>query len=294
MILIPFVPGSFASTIEYCIRKFTEFSDTCPVTETAPMSDGSMHGFGKFMHIVDSTEFTQVIERFKNTDIVITPIYPFRDLHAQETFEIINKTHSDTDKVITVFIENKEMAEINMLFQYHKICVGLGSGLDIFFNTELSNKHYSTWAESGKLDIWQRREWFSLFYPGWIQEWLDVKSIEKVGYSVSSSQLLDNPKETLTDIFAYCGFERIAHQDLEEFINDWRKKQQYVIDEFNKIKEFVDCVVNNEYYLLEHKSIIAESIIQHKLHERGFGIKCWNLNVFPSQAQDLHKLLEKL
>jgi hypothetical protein len=292
MIIIAFVPGTFGSTIEYVLRKFSLGEYRTEIPLMSAMSDGSMHNYFKENHIIIADELEKNI--LKNTNKILTPIYPFRQLHTLETFEILNRKHSVDVKLIVVYVENFEMAEINILFQYHKVAIGLGLGLDIFFNTEYTKKNMLAWGTD--LYDWEKREWFSLYYPKLIQtEWVDaVNYISDDSLAVSSTDLLNNTEATFDKIFAFCDSVKNDKENFKKFIVDWRTKQQYVLDEYDKINLFVEHSVKRTDYYLEHSSIIAEAIIQQKLRAKGYEIRCWNLNVFPTQASELHKLLEKV
>lgn len=293
MIVIAFVPGTFGTTIEYILRRFTSYS--LDFTETLmPQEDGSMHNFIKIGHIYESAKLTESILKYKNTDNILTPIYPFEDLSAKETIDILNNISID-NKTIVIYIENLEMAEINMLFQYYKISLGLGFGIESIFNSKLTSRDTCHWNNIADLEDWEKREWFSIYYVGWVQEWIDSKHyVNSHSLLISSSNMLFNTINAINQIISYCGLLKVEEDKLNEFIAIWRDKQQYVLDEYTSINQFVENTIKNVYYIHEHKNIISEAIVQQKLRSKGYEIRCWKLNKFPSQAQELHKLLEKI
>jgi len=55
----------------------------------------------------------------------------------------------------------------------------------------------------------------------------------------------------------------------------------------------VNAIVHNHYYLIPPMTLVYEAAVQHCLiYQHGLNLKTWNLQQFPSNAQDLHKLLE--
>jgi hypothetical protein len=294
MIVIPFVPGTFASTVEYTLRAFTEeYKHNRIQAEIG--DDGSMHGYRKLRHITTSDQLKTKILSSLNSNDILTPIYPFSDLHTKETIDIINLDVAASDAIIFLYIDSIEYAEINMLFQYYKISVGLNLDIGIFIdNSDLDNiknwnKNYTHWKD---MQPWEFREWISMFYVKWVQEWIDAVKYMPRGLLISNKDLLDDTANTLKKIINYCDLtEEIA---IDNFAKEWRAKQQYVLDEYNLIDRIVDAALTGKDLTWNKLHIIAESIIQQKLRSKGYNIKCWMLNEFPTNANTLTSLLERI
>jgi hypothetical protein len=75
--------------------------------------------------------------------------------------------------------------------------------------------------------------------------------------------------------------------------NDWRlKHDQYFSRHFDRI---INAIVHNEYLSLERFNLdfYKEVIIQNALlYKHNLNLKNWQLEKFPANTQDLHKLLE--
>ena len=296
MIVIPYVPGTFGSTVEYILRKFTQEGQSNPVDTVATLADGSMHGYKKTEHIFDAEQLLPSLIKFKGTDKILTPIYPLSTLHTGEFFQLLQGIgFTDTDKLIVIYIQDLKMAEINLLFQYYKISVGLGLGVESIFNAEAMSVAAKQWTDTtDALEDWEKREWFSITYPSVVEtEWIGATDYIKSD-KVSSTELLFETKAAIDKIIDYANLTKINHAELDEFIVDWQCKQQYIIDEYNDINEFVDCAIQNKNHHMVHKSIIAEAIIQQKLRAMGYEIRCYKLNKFPENACELHDLLERV
>lgn len=289
MIIIPFVPGAFASTVEYVLRNHTEEYKQ-DKTDAKICDDGSMHSFVKTNHIYNSQLLEKNIIESSNTNKILTPIYPFVDLHARETIDVINQY--SPEKIVFLYVPDLEYAEINMLFQYYKIALGLNAGLDIFFSSNYKptdwNKNYKSWKEMAK---WELREWLSIFYLQWVNEWIEVVNYVNTDIKISTKDILNNPLDTFRKIINCCALTE--YNELDNFALEWRNKQEYVLDEYRLINQIVQAVLNQQDFAWNKLNIISEAILQQKLRSNGFEIKCWNLNQFPTNSQDFELLLEK-
>jgi len=74
--------------------------------------------------------------------------------------------------------------------------------------------------------------------------------------------------------------------------NAWQTKQLGLLDFCYNQPHIVEAIVNNLYYEI-NLTFDQEVIIQHCLiYQHGLNLKTWQLEKFPSNTQDLHKLLE--
>jgi hypothetical protein len=290
MIVVPFVPGTFGSTIEYVLRAFTkEYSQER--IHRSIKSDGSMHVFAKTDHILSGGDLISHMRMASATNKILTPIYPFWDLTAKIAIDAINQNLSPEDHMILLHVDSLESAEINMLFQYHKIIVGLGHDMDIFCknsnNITQWNKDYTTWRD---MQPWEFREWLSLFYVAWVQEWIDAKDFDVSGIKVSNTEILDHTADVFRKIITHCGLTEDI--PIDDFATEWREKQQYILDEYAQLNTIVDCSVSGQDLTWNKLNIVSEAIVQQKLRSQSFAIRCWGLNEFPTDAKTLGSLLE--
>jgi hypothetical protein len=139
---------------------------------------------------------------------------------------------------------------------------------------------------------WEFREWFSLFYTQWVQEWINAKQyINPNWYTVSVTDILNHTHETFLKMVKHFG--TLDEAEFDEFIKYWRSKQQYLIDERDILDKIVDSVISQTPYTWKDLNLISEAMIQKKLRDQGYEIKCYNLNKFPTNSEDLFVLLEK-
>lgn len=284
----------FGSTIEFCIRNFTvDYQTNLNNLESYILDDGSLHSFRKQFHPMSADLYKQLLHL--NTNSINTPIYPTVDKHFPELLELLkNNQNFLKNKNILLHAEDFSAAELNMFFQYEKIAIGLKSGLDIFFHSDNSlrqwNSKYNHWSD---LDPWELREWFSIFYPSWIQEWIDsIQCIDNNFLSISNLDFLQNTKNELYKIFEYCNLTP-NYNDLDNFLKIWQNKQNYIVEKHKLCDEIVNNSINNKFQSWNKLNFLQEAVIQKKLRDQGYEIRCWNLNEFPNNTEMLYNLLEK-
>ena len=291
MIHVFFVPGMFGSTLEYVLRNY---SNEYTSVDADVLPDGSMHGFKKECHPSSQLEIDLLLKSINNNSITV-PTYPFQTLHLPEILEKYTEYINSTSKEILVHASNTRDAELNMLFQYYKIATGsLQQGLGIFcsgneHNITNWNINYKNWNE---MRPWQLREWISLFYVPWVQEW--IESQHQVGnnfYKVSNISILENLPGIVRKILQHCDLTESS--GLDDFAVHWRSKQQYIMDEFDLLDCVIECTINNVPLSWNPINIIAEAIVQQRLRANGYEIQCDGLDVFPTDSTTLYNLLEK-
>jgi hypothetical protein len=292
MIHVFFVPGMFGSTIEYILRSFSNELDA---VQGEVLADGSMHSFKKLEHWLSITH----IESFFNSENanvdITTPIYPFNELHLLDILTKFNSYADEKDSCVLMYAESVNDAELNMLFQYHKISVGLNAGLDIFCGNNQHNitawdPAYTHWKQ---MQPWQLREWFSLFYVLWVQEWIDSQQQAPSNFLCArNTDFLVDPVTISNKLFAHCNLTQ--KPGLEKFLQKWQTAQTYIIDEFELLDNIITSTANNQQLNWKPINIIAEAIVQQRLRALGYEIQCDGLNTFPTDSETLYNLLEKV
>lgn len=290
MINIFFVPGMFGTTLEYVLSNYTY--EHTPIDATI-CSDGSMHSVSKQAHLVDPDTIKNFVGNTHHTSIT-TPMYPFNEWKLPEILE--NFKVLDLDYNILIYADSLRDAEINLLFQYHKVAYGEISknGLMIFGGDHNShnivnwNPNYTSWQQ---MQPWEWREWLSLFYVNWVKEWQE--SCDQVpGYflKIKNTNMLFNTEKTIVQLIDFC--KLTAKPGLAEFVQEWQSRQQYIVDEFELLDQIVTQTVDNQEFSWQPISIVAEAILQQRLRAAGYEIRCDGLNTFPTDAKTLYNLLE--
>jgi hypothetical protein len=291
MIHIFFVPGMFSSTIEYVLRCYTEEYKSI---DAEILFDGSMHSYER-VHPLNIESVDELFLSNQESDLIVSPIYPFRTAHLPEILERYQLYRSFNDQSILIHAPDNSSAELNMLFQYYKIATGsMNLGLGTFSDSNAHNivnwnKNYTHWSQ---MQSWEWREWFSLFYVTWMQEWIESKN--QVGndfFVVTNIDILYNTEQCLRNIMTFCGLTE--KPGLAEFVQQWQSKQQYIVDEFELLDKIVSSTANNQPLKWSPISVISEAIVQQRLRKIGYEIRCDGLNIFPTDSETLYNLLEK-
>jgi hypothetical protein len=300
MIHILFVPGTFGTTVQYAVRQFDKNlidNRIFYLEDELILSDGSMHSFVKTGHYCLLQDLNNFLDNRIDQDIVITsPIYPMSDAHAEPIIKLFCERRPN-DKYIFIYVADLDQAEITILAHYHKISTGsLNMTIETICGDNVHNiinwnPNYTHWSQ---MQLWEIREWFSIFYPAWVQEWIDAKQyIPATWISISSKDILADTRSTLLEVINYVGgFNLGLTSEFDNFVNTWRPKQQYLLDEHTIIKNIVEFTISNTPYTWKKLNVISEAIVQRRLRDAGYEIKCYDLNEFPTASDDLHQLLE--
>ena len=160
----------------------------------------------------------------------------------------------------------------------------------VFFNTSLRS-----WQDSNLTEIWDQRERLALDTRP-----LNIKHAHNLNLTqphlwLTSSDLWFRGPQTVKKMLNYLDLTL----DIDRW-NQWLpiyyKWQEMQLDllEFDfKFDHIIESIVKNWYYELGELSLYQEAAIQHALiYQHNLNLKTWQLKKFPSNTQDLHKLLE--
>jgi hypothetical protein len=301
MIHILFLPGTFGSTVNYVLQNFSAGKNNLSLHITDVISpDGSMHNIYKSGHWNSIEKLNKFFNKEIDQDIEIsTPNYPMVEAHAADIIDLLYKNCS-RDKVIFMHVDDLDYAEINILAQYYKMAYGsnIKETIDMFC---CDNEHdiinwNSTYTHWSQMQTWELREWFSIFYVQWVQEWINANTyVPSEWLQVSTREILNNTNETFVKICEYYNGIDISNLDkLADFSLLWREKQQYILDEHDLINSIVKLTIANNDFSWKPLTFIAEAMVQHKLRSFGYELRCYNLNTFPINSKVLYNLIEKV
>lgn len=296
MIIIPFVPGSFGSFVEYCIREFSvEFKHLRPESKfDKPIkNDGSVHGYRKINHPQNKNNLKSAMQ---TSCEILTPIYPMPDIKSKKIVEFINSIKNINDMMLLIKIPNYEWAEVNFLFKWYKISKGLKLFHKIIHNDvekieSLVTKWNSKYKTFDDFKRWEFREFLSLYYCDFLTEDIIDESIQP---SITNEEIIINTHSTILKVFKLFNLTIDQPEKLKEFINYWRSKQQYILDEYYLIDNIVNYTIDTKLFSWDPICLFSEAIVQKRLRDNGYELKCYDLNKFPTNAKQLNKLLEKL
>jgi hypothetical protein len=283
MIVILFPPGGFGTTIEYSLR---QFSNEFTTVDVKIMKDGSMHGYKKEFHALSIDQFAE-IENKKIPVEIATPIYPgFDSLDPINTVKKLHKFMKNHYKVVIIHHNTVAMAERNQLFVNYKI--------PDMVNGWLKNKHKDwnpAYTSCNDMQLFEKREALSLYFDD-LSSYLKIQeNIIKDWLYITTDDILFNFKNTILKIIDHCELTIDYSKNIDNYYSDWFAKQKYILDEFDAINRITDSIKSEKYLKWKRLSIVGEAIIESRLRRQGMEIACYNLNVFPTNSEDLKKVI---
>lgn len=277
--------------IEMMLRSCTDLDGTL---KPRFLLDGSAHSFNKHHHPLSSLQITpHNIDKIRIT----TPIYPFQETKFPgilQQFETLIPSWRHDHKIL-IHAPDIKWCEINMLFQYHKISRGLQLGLGIFGgnvnkkNIVNWNADYLCWQD---LRAWEYREWLSLFYPDWVQEWIQsCTQVTDDFLILTNQQILESTSVYLRKIIEFCGLKLL--KSVDQFALDFQIKQRYVMQEYETIERISHNVINAADYAWASLSPVGEAILQHQFRKKNYEWRCEGLDTLPNNSVDFCKIVYK-
>ena len=178
MIQIIFVPGTFGSTIEQFIRCFTKD----PSLESFKIADdGSTHIYSLPHHFTSKQNLDEFLENYNtfNSDEIVSTIYPMANFCTNSIIDFFKNKQFFSDTKVLINIKSIEDGEMVLLFKYYKLANGkIQKQTNSMFLQELKNhlnKLNENYKDVDDVPIWAVREWFSLYYPEFINTWINAK-----------------------------------------------------------------------------------------------------------------------
>lgn len=159
----------------------------------------------------------------------------------------------------------------------------------VFFGNSINN-----WNQLKLTNTWDQRERQALDTRPF--QYTD-KKFDGLAYPhmwVSCQDLWYSGKHAALKMLQYLNLtvvpERLAAW--QPIYNQWQKIQLQVLAFSYNCQHIVDSIVNNWYYEID-LTFDQEVVIQHCLiYQHNLNLKTWQLEKFPTNTQDLHKLLE--
>ena len=158
----------------------------------------------------------------------------------------------------------------------------------LFFNDSID-----TWNSLGLDTLWDKRERIALKQKLFDYDPIKVE-LDFDHYWVDVQNLWYNGEREIPKILAWLGLT-LNPDKFKEWKPIYQKWQEIILDtlqfQYNH-KHIVDSIVNNWSYAID-LTFEQEAFIQHCLiYQHNLNLKTWQLEKFPNNTQDLHKLLE--
>jgi len=109
---------------------------------------------------------------------------------------------------------------------------------------------------------------------------------------ISFDQILYNFPDTIKNIINYLGLT-FVDDNLLEFYKDWFAHQLYILDEYNKVNQIVESIIQKKQITWEPlDNIYSEALVQTKLMRAGLIIKCFGINKFPLDTNGVLEIID--
>jgi len=282
MIWIVFPGGGFGTTLEYAIHQFTEEFQKSTVDIHA---NGSMHTYHKECHPTSEAELQNIKPGVK----IVTPVYPnFTHSTVRETITNIKKYIAPGDSVVFVYSDSNDAVERTDVFQFYKINIGNSQFKNAINNIKQWNSEYTCFDD---MQPWEKRELISLRYQTIVPQHNNILELaDSAWLSITTDELLNDIETGIKTVIEFLGLQ-VNNTGLAEFAQEWRNKQQYMLDDIDTALLIVEHTINGVDYNWPKLNLQIEALIQYQLRNKGFEIQCNDLNEFSTNSLKLKELL---
>ncbi len=159
----------------------------------------------------------------------------------------------------------------------------------IFFS-----KSEKTWNQLNLTNIWDQREKQALDFRPFHPHYCNTDQMKYPHLWINCQDLWTRGETVALQMLRYLNLE-LDQQRLETWrpvYAKWQSIQLKRLEFCYSYQHIVDSIVNNWYYEID-LTFDQEVVIQHCLiYQHNLNLKTWQLEKFPNNTQDLHKLLE--
>jgi hypothetical protein len=268
MLHILFPCGGFGSTIEFCLRQFTEQYYDSSLDNVTHNPDGSMHGFKKLHH----APWRKDILNIPNSDALITtPLYSNNNQNAQEVIDTFCSVINKDDPVIFVKLKTP---------------------LDVFQIFLLS---VSKWdLKSYKLNVqtvWEKRELIAITISD--DELINLQNINSEWITLGPGDMYTNLEACMFMIFQELKLTPKNTEQMIKFAVRFRNAQQKYFDSVQQVEYIKERIIERDSITWDKLDFLQEVILQSWLLIEGYEIQCYGLDEFPTDSDTINALLIK-
>ena len=149
--------------------------------------------------------------------------------------------------------------------------------------------------------LWELREFASKYFYDRIDNSIvlnhDMQKLitqfPKIKF-ITMDMLRTNFQQTINDILIYFNITVKHWENIENIYSTWITKQAHIQKDY-QIDQIVKSLIDQTFLDWQEWNLtfIDEFIIQRRLADMNINIKCYNLNTFPTNTNELLPLLEK-
>lgn len=276
-------PSGFNDT-KHCLENFDKLPDNamCSMYPTPLLLDvaaniinitvDQLHNFNSFKQVqkVIVDDYNKIFDLCQETDTKI--IFVAQDSRVA----LYHHSARALDRFITR--PGKPESEQDLINEIQQV----------FFKNSISS-----WEEINLTNVWDLRERMALDLRPFESIETNVK-IQTPHHWINCLTLWTQTEKAIKDIMKYLEID-INSNRFNQWLpicQQWQKIQLTALDFSYSQPHIVEAIVNNWYYEID-LTFQQEVVIQHCLiYQHNLNLKTWKLEKFPSNTQDLHKLLE--
>jgi hypothetical protein len=170
--------------------------------------------------------------------------------------------------------------------------------LDHEYQSLFYHNSMQTWKDLSLQNIWDERERRALDIRPFASV-LDIITVklpfDTPHLRLTTSEFWNQGEMTIRRVFNYCqlDIDSTRWEDWKIIYNKWKGTLNDRISFCYRLPTILNATINGWYYNIGELTFIQEVIIQHCLiYKYNLNLKTWQLTKFPTNTQDLHKLLE--
>jgi hypothetical protein len=279
---ILFNGGTYGTFVEWCLLYFSGQLDFLPFNKS-----GNSHKFvGN--HLLDMSGWNKYLESSEVYNLV--RFHP-KTIESESLITNIDKILLSVDRAILLYAGPQSLL-LNLNNKFEKIWSNGWLG----YNENNFLPNLKGWGKSNLdgMEVWEIREFLSYYI---IPQHLSETEIDKLAACQSASllkieiqELFDNFETVIKQLLQYCNLS-LVRDDFDSIYKEWAALQKHAAKD-KVVDNIIKSVIGNISCEWEELTIVDEAIIQMRLRDlHQLELKCYNLNVFPTNTNDLRKLL---
>ena len=233
----------------------------------------------------------KIVVLYYNMDSVLTGI---NHLYFKVSYQA--DLHScGSDKILNNWLDGLNLTEIQKEWYQE---TDIDKKIKIQLTLSGADQHAHNWNKTKikDLDRWELREFLSLYqYKEWDDQFGQIvydklQSLFKDIIFIDIQTLESNFKEIIPEIITHFNLPFVNQEQLDTVYTSWIKKQS-CIGRNKLIEKIVEYTVKNKSFDFGDikLTLFDEAFVQKNLRDRGLELKCYNLNVFPTNTINLRK-----
>jgi len=274
-------PAGLDQTKQY-VEAFLQFPHDLLSLYPIPMHhETAMQALGISVDQLQNPEINRIAANFINDDFVKLTDYLLDQgtklIYVDHNLPVYNIGIRSLDKLFLEARPALSVDEIQNKFQ------------TVFFSSSVE-----TWTNQGLVDIWDVRERLALDTRP-----LQLPSKPNVDFSkphcfIDSLEWLTTGSSTIRKVMDFCKL-KINKNRWDKWIdvyNSWQAIHHKNLNFSYQLPHIIDAIINNKFFVI-NLTFDQEVVIQHCLiYQHNLNLKTWQLEKFPNNTQELHKLLE--